>query len=244
MKFWGMILSRITGIAVLGVLVVPLKVFAQNSLCSGEIYCSCTGKVYKSGEAAICTSECIASLGCFTGICMPLPGRPPVDDPSDKTAWKEQETGETYSEKEAQSIAFPNLKCYRVIAERDKSYNCIASTSGDSFWVWNEVDEYYGNNDKVPDVEDFDSYYSYGGYTVSANCQIETGKHKIALYGEQISSNGTIQPTHGASQSEFQGAGGGWWESKEGEQKKVLHQLEDIGGERYGKVIKCYEKVL
>jgi thiol-disulfide isomerase/thioredoxin len=33
--------------------------------------CSCNGKVYDS--ASDCTSECHASLGCFTGICDPVP---------------------------------------------------------------------------------------------------------------------------------------------------------------------------
>jgi hypothetical protein len=239
------LVSGMIGVAVLVALMMPLKTFSQAPAPESTncLYCSCNGKVYEN--ATDCSAECPVTLGCFTGICTPIsiPGRPANADPSDGTAWQEKNSGEMYSEKEAQSMIFPNLKCFGVLAERDDSYNCIASTTGHNVPIWWEVDEYYGNNDGVVSVEDFDNFYHYGGYYVSDDCQVEDGKHKIALYGEE-QSDGTFEPTHAASQSEFQGPGGNWWESKEGKQKKALHKLEDIGGksgEGYGEVIKCYE---
>ena len=209
------------------------------------IYCNCSDEVYAVSELDICVQECHVTTGCFTGICdlIEIPGRLPHTDLGE-TAWVNPKDGSKYSEYMIQKDSFPDLKCYGVIKSLDKSYNCIASTTGDLYWVWDEVDIYYGNNDGIVTVEDFDLYYFYGGYTVSDNCEQVAGKHKIALWGK-INNKGEIEPTHAASQSTLPNLpGSDWWETKEGDFKTIIHKLNDISGTRYGEVIKCYERQL
>jgi hypothetical protein len=110
-------------------------------------------------------------------------------------------------------------------------------------WVWWEVDA-YGDRDGIVTVPDFDAFYTAGGYTVAANCLREAGKEKIALYGETDAS-GTVRPKHAARQVALSIAGGAFlFESKEGRNKQIIHNLGDLEGGSYGSVIKCYERTV
>ena len=190
--------------------------------------CPCNKKLF--ADVGACNGDCRVSLGCFSNICgtISLPGTPP-------TAEQDAE----------QRAAFPKLTCFSVLAQEDKSYNCIGWSAGDKSWVWKEVDSVYGDNDKKVEVEDFDKYYAAGGYVPSASCAQEDGKTKVVLYGKPLPGSGEYQPTHAAKQAaDFSSKDGDWWESKEGKEKMSLHKLEELEGANYGVVIKCYERPL
>ena len=200
-------------------------VFAQTYSCYD---CPCDQGRGTYWELSDCLPVCQVGLGCFTGICaaIEMPGRRPS-------------VFEAVSQ-----LAFGDLmECYSVTGDRDPKYNCIAWVSGsEGVWVWDEVDAVYGDMDGVDEVEDFDSYFSYGGYTTSSDCQQVGGYDKIVLYGE-MQADGTWKPTHAARQAEFQEGGTDWWESKEGYFKRIVHHINDVSNE-YGDVIKCYERYL
>jgi hypothetical protein len=183
------------------------------------IRCSCSEKNYAMDEIGLCQSECKVSLGCFSGICGPanLPGADPT-----ALQWSRQ------------TDAFPNLHCFNVLSQEDQRYNCIAwSVGNDRQWIWKEVDLIFGDMDGTVEISDFDDFYQQHGFAPAADCSFKAGKHKVALFGK-----GT-QPTHAARQSSDTP---GWWESKEGKEKKSLHKLTELEGGVYGDVIKCYER--
>lgn len=175
-----------------------------------------------------CLNNCKVSLGCFTGICraIQMPGRRPgVFESSTQLDW------------------FGELECYSVMGDKDRAYNCIAWASGsDSIVIWQEVDAVYGDQDFVVEVEDFDSYFSFGGYNISSDCHQVGGFDKIVLYGKK-QADGSWIPKHAARQAEFTEGSTDWWESKEGNFKRIIHHINDLSKE-YGDVIKCYERPL
>jgi hypothetical protein len=194
------------------------------------IYCNCNKTYYD--DIPSCQAQCKASLGCFVGICGPaygsdfLGGKPP-----------------TPAQDSFQRRRFPKLTCYSVTGDPTprrsdpQSYNCIAFTVGlRNIWTWDVVDSIFGNKNGLVEVADFDRFYSRYGYNTSASCAHEAGKQKVALYGY-----GGIEPTHAALQKDVK-APGEWWESKEGESKRIIHKLRDLEGVNYGQVIKCYER--
>jgi hypothetical protein len=105
--------------------------------------------------------------------------------------------------------------------------------------IWRQVDRVYGNNDGKVDVSDFDSFYGYAGYhDVGSDCSYQPGMTKVALFGTQ-GADGSWTPTHASIQSQKVH---GMWESKEGTLKLSLHFLDDLIGDEYGDVIKCYAR--
>ncbi len=202
------------------------------------IYCGCDTGLGFYDSASECTNSCFGGLGCFE-ICVPV-----------------DITGDAPSAEQAtyQAEVFPGLGCYGVTGSEVADYNCIAWSAGSTDrWVWWEVDRIYGNANGVVEVEDFDQFYDFGGYTTSPNCEQQVGLEKVALY-VCMHPDGTIEPTHAARQATVPGVEGDWWESKEGAGKQIVHQLESLTGAYdpaepagcwgYGEVYKCYERAL
>ncbi|MFV8753331.1 hypothetical protein ACNOYE_22510 [Nannocystaceae bacterium ST9] len=224
----------------LGLLATAILAFGgawQAARAAECIYCGCETGLGFYASASECTNSCFGGLGCFE-ICVPV--EIPGDMPSEAQAIDQAES-------------FPALGCYGVTASEDDDYNCIAASAGvTDRWVWSEVDWLYGDADGVVEVEDFDGFYARGGYVVSPNCTQEVGLEKVALYA-CMHPDGTIEPTHAARQRDVPGVEGEWWESKEGREKQILHQLDDLTGEYtdqtepagcwgYGEVYQCYER--
>lgn len=209
------------------------------------IYCACNKKLYAASDLQTCQNECQAGLGCFTGICTPahIPGDAPYSD-----------------EKSVQHGLHPNLSCYSVTLHRDPllcdfglgqcpagRYNCIASAVGvtDRF-IFYEVDG-YGNRDGKLQISDFDAYFAYGGYVTSADCGVkQSGIEKIALFGEQVGTpaefTANLHVARQVTDPSVDQTTGPWFESKEGDYKKMIHHLDELSG--WGPLIKCYERTI
>lgn len=117
------------------------------------------------------------------------------------------------------------------------NYNCIAWSlcRSDIGWVWYQIDKLCNDNNIV-EIEDFDCFYEQYDLKISEN----NGKNfhpqckmrKVVLF----SKDGI--PTHAAKEI----ADGGWWESKLGREIRIIHRLEQLEGDEYGKVCRCYLK--
>ena len=205
---------------------------APASAHAGCFRCPCNKKLFDN--VGTCNANCRASLGCFTNICGPWRAGP---DP-------------TASQDSDQKSAFENLTdCYGVTDQPTNRYNCIAwSVGDDNHWIWWKVDKAYGNYNGVVEVSDFDRFYLTYNYVPSAGCAQESGKEKVALYGKRTSDPkypDGWEPTHAARQVlQSIGGEGDWWESKEGDSKRIFHRLDELKGNNYGDVIKCYERPL
>ena len=167
------------------------------------------------------------------GILLILPRKKKLTPPSGRKPTEEERR---YLER-----PFPDLKyCnYHVTAPKDCKYNCIEwSLCNDDEWVWDQVDENFGDNDGVVEISDFDAYYKSKGFTVcgksSGECQPECKIRKVALFADGG------KPTHAAKEV----ADGGWWESKIGKNIRIIHRLGQLEGEHsvYGNVSRCYCK--
>lgn len=115
-----------------------------------------------------------------------------------------------------------------------RPYNCFAWSlcRNDIGWVYNIVDK-WGNNNKIVEIEDFDRFYQSFGYEICGksiqDCTSKKGLKKIALFCKDE------KPQHAAKESKD-----GWWESKLGNNIKIMHRLEQMEGGYYGNVCRCY----
>ena len=120
---------------------------------------------------------------------------------------------------------FPNLKTWNVTGPATDKYNCIAWSVGiKNEWIWP------GHT-----VQDFDSFYSLHGWTVSSNCNREYKKRKVALYAYNSNPNSC---SHGSRETHDCG----WDESKLGKWERIMHIRTELEGGFYGYIIRCYEK--
>jgi hypothetical protein len=147
-----------------------------------------------------------------------------------------------------------HLSCYSVTLHYDDptapNYNCVASAVGvtDRF-IAMEVDG-YGNRDGKLQVSDFDAFFGYGGYSTSANCDVnQSGIEKIALFGKHVGTppqiSGEFHVARQVTDPSVDQTTGPWFESKEGGFKKIIHHLMELdGADEIGPLIKCYQKAV
>jgi hypothetical protein len=119
-------------------------------------------------------------------------------------------------------------------SDHTQSYNCIAWAFGDSLkrW-WPNVRGYHWPVDAkgLSDLEAFTALLSTWGWRTSSDRVVQFGLKKLALYAL----NG--QPKHMARQ-----LASGVWTSKLGDNIDIAHQLEELEGPCYGRVLHVFEK--
>jgi len=119
-----------------------------------------------------------------------------------------------------------------VTGPATSTYNCIAWTIGvTSRWVWDEVDTAGDGNGDVS-VADFDAFYDRHGLKPVQN-QTPTDA-EVALFGNSTG------PTHAARRSSQACDGTPMFESKRGENIRILHQVSQLEGGFYGDIVKFY----
>jgi hypothetical protein len=129
---------------------------------------------------------------------------------------------------------FPGLAKgnYSITSPRSKRYNCIAFAAGDTTnWWWpgpsSEL-EYWPAN--VPSVETLDAFrdlFTSLGYVECQTEDVEAGLEKIAVYAGDNN-----DPRHSARQLPH-----GRWTSKLGLLEDIEHELRDLEGTEYGRVV-------
>jgi len=137
-----------------------------------------------------------------------------------------------------QSVAirnYPNLASgdWCVSGAATPTYNCIAWTVGDTTqWIWNQVDNPYGDRDGTVSISDFDAFYTAFGHAPPTDMSLATGE--IALF-----SKGT-DPKHAAIKTAHTCDGETMFESKRGRNIRIIHKLSQLEGGLYGNVVKFY----
>ncbi len=128
---------------------------------------------------------------------------------------------------------FPRLQTapFRVTSERDQVYNCIAWAAGvsnDWWWPLEDPSESYWP-EGVPRERTIDAFraaFATRAYQECSNEDLEAGFEKIALFAD-----GPL-PLHAARQLP-----NGRWTSKLGKGEDIEHELRDLEGDFYGKVV-------
>jgi len=111
---------------------------------------------------------------------------------------------------------FPNLGEFRITGEPTSNYNCIAWTLGKTgSWI-----------NPTQTVSGMDNLYASHGFKVTSESQ-----GQVALFVKDG------QPQHGAVR-----ISGDWYESKLGQSYRIVHKLQDLEGDIYGKAERYYEK--
>ena len=134
------------------------------------------------------------------------------------------------------SADFPTLKNVQEKKTSDKTdhYNCIAWAFGRNTrrW-WPNTPQYYWpiNVVGMTDMQAFEAWFTYDGWTQCGNAMKEDGFIKIVLYGK----NGS--PKHAARQLP-----NGHWTSKLGSDIDLYHSLSEMTGPAYGEIMKIYKK--
>jgi len=135
-------------------------------------------------------------------------------------------------------LEFPALrtsKAFRITSPPAKEYNCIAWSAQDiDSWWWPDrmLTAYWPA--EIPREETllaFSSAFRIIGYEECASAELEEGIQKIALYAR----DGT--PTHAARQ-----LANGHWTSKLGRAEDIQHELADLEGPTYGRVVKLFRR--
>ncbi len=130
---------------------------------------------------------------------------------------------------------FPNLKKgeWKKTGESTIDYNCHAWGLCRTDWGWMQP---FRETIRKFTIKDFDEFYAQHGFTIrgdsAPNCQPEYRKRKIALYcidGE---------PKHSVKEI----IDDSWWESKLGQGIRIIHRLEQLEGNSYGKICRCYSR--
>ncbi len=147
---------------------------------------------------------------------------------------------------------FPNLQPdeFNITNLPISKYNCFALTCGRTDTVIDELDaEKFGDNDGyLSEVEDWDAFYKNQGYTDSKNCKPECRKRKVAIFGSEVYNRNFRNKRQGqryvyVKHAAIETMDGDWWESKLGKKgMSIIHHLKQLESQKYGQVIKCYEK--
>jgi hypothetical protein len=129
----------------------------------------------------------------------------------------------TPEEKAKAAEKYPRLKHWKVTGEATESYNCIG---------WSLCSEDFGWVNPKRTLAEQDALYKARGFVPSATCEPEHKKRKVAVYCKDG------EPVHAAKEI----ADGGWYESKRGNNIRIIHRRDELEGGFYGDVRKCYEK--
>ncbi len=144
----------------------------------------------------------------------------------------------TAAEHSSLSGHFPRLASdnYCIIGPKTPTYNCIAwSVSDVSQWIWNQVDNPYGDADGTVTISDFDAFYWAKQRLVPTD--YPNSNSLVALFA---TSSG---PTHAALTSTgAPNCGAIPFTSKLGRSFLISHDLNELeGGSTYGNVVRYYE---
>lgn len=131
-------------------------------------------------------------------------------------------------------ILFPALigGGYQVTGPHDQTYNCIAWAAGstDAWWwpVGPHLQVYWPEGaPREETVAAFQSAFATRGYATCEGTALEVGQEKVAIYADP-----TGCPTHASRQRPS-----GRWTSKLGELEDIEHELPQLEGEQYGRVV-------
>jgi hypothetical protein len=129
---------------------------------------------------------------------------------------------------------FPRLRVdsLRVTSTNDPVYNCVAWAAGvtDDWWwpLENPADAYWpASAPRVRTLEAFHAAFATLGYVLCQGESLEPEYEKVALFADDLD-----RPTHVARQLPS-----GRWTSKLGRAEDVEHDLHDLEGELYGRVV-------
>ena len=128
--------------------------------------------------------------------------------------------------------AFPGLRgqAYRITSPMDHRYNCIAFAAGDDQnWWWPDAardDTWPPGVARAETVESFREAFATLGYVVCGDDRLEIGYEKVALFAL------AGVPKHACRQ-----LSSGRWASKLGRSEDIEHELQDLTGTAYGKVV-------
>ncbi len=129
---------------------------------------------------------------------------------------------------------------FQITSPVDKHYNCIAYAAGDTAnWWWPfpaDVREVFwpagATREETPAA--FRDAFATLGFTACSTEDFEPGFEKLALFADHLG-----VPLHAARQQ-----AGGRWTSKLGEREDISHNLRDVQGETYGKVVLIMKRPL
>jgi hypothetical protein len=133
---------------------------------------------------------------------------------------------------------FPALRtsqAFRITSPPARDYNCIAwaAQAGNAWWWPDPMLTAYWPPE-IPREETltaFSSAFRTLGYEECDSADLEEGIQKIALFAR----GGT--PTHAARQ-----LANGRWTSKLGNGEDIQHELRDVEGPLYGRVVKLFHR--
>lgn len=131
------------------------------------------------------------------------------------------------------NIKYPNLQNgdWCVTGPATGDYNCIAWTIGvTNRWVWDEVDA-AGDHDGTVSVSDFDAFYGARGLVPAVG---SPANPQVALFANSTG------PTHAARISSSACGGTQMFESKRGQNIRILHVVTQLEGGIYGNIVKFY----
>ncbi|MBI1830893.1 MAG: hypothetical protein HYR84_05505 [Planctomycetes bacterium] len=128
---------------------------------------------------------------------------------------------------------FPNLRDrFRVTSSPDAEYNCIGWAAGvtDAWWwpISSGRATYWPSTvPRILSMEAFQAVFATLQYQPCESEELESGFEKVALFAD-VHGN----PTHAARQLP-----NGRWTSKLGKAEDIEHDLHDLEGEIYGRVV-------
>ncbi len=130
-------------------------------------------------------------------------------------------------------LLFPKLRpgSYRISSPKDKKYNCIAWAAGNALtWWWpseDDRDTWPAGLVREETLVAFEMAFRSLAYLACADDSHEPEMEKIAIFALPPD-----RPSHGARQLPD-----GRWTSKLGESFDIEHELRDLEGDVYGKVV-------
>jgi hypothetical protein len=128
---------------------------------------------------------------------------------------------------------FPGLRTsvYDITSRETEDYNCIAHAAGvDTDKWWPHPDYYWPPGRPINDdsVDNFaDTFCEVFGYESCVDGEFETGYVKIAIYAQGD------RTKHMARQ-----IGPDRWTSKLGDERDIVHALQDLEGQHYGSIVR------
>jgi hypothetical protein len=125
--------------------------------------------------------------------------------------------------------AFPGLASgYQQTSEATPLYNCIGHAAGDDDVWWEPIHGYWPRRaTKSYSLAALQEALSYVGYSPCASGDLEDGMEKVALF---VGSKGEYE--HAARQ-----LANGLWTSKIGKNEDISHELHQLEGVEYGRVV-------
>lgn len=143
---------------------------------------------------------------------------------------------DTKENRELVKSKFPDIEeqYLKVTSPRTWIYNCIAYAADDETkWWWPGLNLSYWP-EGVPANETIDAFvkaYNTKGYEVCEDGRLESGYKKIVIFTKNNI------PTHAAKQ-----LASGLWASKLGPAFDIIHDLDGMEGDEYGKATQFMKK--